>query len=499
MNKRGSGIFMHITSLPSKYGIGDIGPEAFGFADLLEDTGQSYWQVLPVTRTEREFGNSPYSSVSAFAFNPLLISPELLMEEGLLEDVDTEGAGLLQGKVDYSRVIPFKTKLLDGAYENFRAGKGSLAGVFDEFCREQAYWLDDHCLFTVLKEKFGGAPWNEWPEEFSGRRPEALEKAAKDEEYGIGKEKFLQFIFFRQWKALREYCNGKGIQIVGDLPIYVNYDSADVWSHTQLFKLDENRNMTVVSGVPPDYFSSTGQKWGNPVYDWEALKSSGYRWWLRRLKHTFDTFDMVRIDHFRGLVAYWEIPADAETGEHGKWVDVPVRDLFNAVFKRFPCLPVVAEDLGYITPDVREVVRDFRLPGMKVLIFAFGEEDPTHPYLPHTYGRNYVAYTGVHDTNTARGWFEQEAGEAARERLCRYAGRRVTAEDVHWHMIRMVMGSVADISMIPMQDVLGLGSEARMNFPSSGKNNWEWRMLPGQFCAEARDGLREMVYTYGRA
>ncbi|MBD3295962.1 MAG: 4-alpha-glucanotransferase [Candidatus Omnitrophica bacterium] len=499
MKKRGSGIFLHITSLPSRFGIGDVGPSAYRFADFLSETGQSYWQVLPVTRTEQVFGNSPYSSISAFAYNPLMVSPEKLMEDGLLGEKDLKDApDLPGGKVDYNNAIPFKIELLHKAYRGFLRKRKTLGPGYDIFRREQSYWLDDYCLFSVLRSRFDGLTWDQWPPEFRDRQEHALNKVRQEAAEELEKEAFFQFLFHEQWNALKEYVNARGIQLVGDVPIYVNYDSVDVWSNPHIFKLNEDKRMTDVAGVPPDYFSSTGQKWGNPVYDWHALRGSGYKWWIDRLSHTFDIFDMARVDHFRGLVAYWEIPADAETGEHGRWTEAPVKDFFNSLFKRFPYLPVIVEDLGHITPDVRETVSKFDLPGMKVLLFAFGEDNPMHLYLPHMYEKNCVAYTSVHDTNTARGWFDNETDEDMRSRLFNYLGRNMDPDEVHWEMIRQVMMSVADIAMIPMQDVLGLGSEARMNLPASSVDNWGWRFRDEQLTPEVSGRLRDIVRTYGR-
>jgi 4-alpha-glucanotransferase len=498
MGKRGSGILLHITSLPSSYGVGGLGPEAYRFADFLGQTRQSCWQVLPLNPTDPVYGNSPYSSISAFAGNTLLISPDRLLEEGLLSREDLEPIpSFSEARCDFSEAIRYKDKVLEQAYQRFKSsGKGRES--FEAFCSESSPWLDDLSLFVVLKKRFDGKVWNQWLGELRDRNLTSLRTIQKECHDQLERVKFGQYLFFKQWHSLKAYCQEKGIQLIGDLAIYVSLDSADVWANPGLFKLDRGKKPTAVSGVPPDYFSATGQLWGNPVYRWKALKKSGYRWWIERMAHHLKLFDVLRIDHFRGLVAYWEVPADEKTAINGKWMEVPAEDFLNTLNKRFSRLPLVAEDLGVITPDVREVMDRFGLPGMKVLMFAFGEDHPMHPYLPHTYGENFLVYTGTHDNNTARGWFEGEASPEDRRRLFRYLGGEVPGEEIHWALIRLAMMSVARWVILPMQDVLGLGGEARMNKPSVAHGNWEWRLLPGQMTPRVAERLREITVTYGR-
>jgi len=499
MNKRGSGILLHITSLPSPYGIGDLGPGAYAFADFLAQNRQSYWQVLPLSPTAEAYGNSPYSSVSTFAGNTLLISPDLLFRDNLVpaDAIDSRPA-FPEGRCDYARAIPYKERLLTLAYERCLTSAKN-RDRFVHFCEDHASWLDTYALFVAVKKRMGGRLWSEWPWELKDRAGDEMERIGTECAADIEKEKFGQFLFFSQWYALKEYCNARGVQLMGDMPIYVSYDSADVWANAHIFKLDGQKQPLALSGVPPDYFSATGQLWGNPVYNWEALRATGYAWWINRLRHILSLHDVVRIDHFRGLVAFWEVPAHERNAVNGQWVRVPFDDFFHTLFKRFFSLPIVAEDLGLITPDVREVIKRFGFPGMKVLLFAFGEENPMHIYLPHTYERNFVVYTGTHDNNTARGWFDGEARPEDRERLFRYIGRRVHPEEVHWELVRLAMMSIADIAIVPMQDVLGLGQEAQMNRPSVARGNWEWRLLPSQLTEDIGLRLRSLTETYGRA
>jgi len=496
--ERGNGILLHITSLPSPYGIGDLGSGAYSFADFLRETGQKYWQVLPLNPTDPAYGNSPYSSSSAFAGNSLLISPELLVTDGFLAEGDINPPPDLDHRqVDYAAVIAYKSEMLSVAYENFKVNPEK--EDYEKFCRENSYWLDRFTLFQAARSAYRGRAWCQWPRGLRDGEPvfvEDLEKRFQDE---IDREKFIQYIFFKQWFALKRYCNELGIRIIGDIPIYVNYDSADVWTNPGLFKLDENGRPLAVSGVPPDYFSKTGQLWGNPVYRWDVLQKTGYGWWVERVAHNLSLFDYLRIDHFRGLVAYWEVPAGEKTAVNGRWVKVPVDDFLNLLRGRFNPLPIVAEDLGLITSDVKEVMRTFGLPGMKVLLFAFDEDNPRHPYLPHNYENNSIAYTGTHDNNTIVGWLQGEADSRAKRRLFRYLGREPAAEEVHWELVRLVMMSVADVAVFPMQDILGLGAEARMNKPATGQGNWRWRLLPEQLTPAVREKLGEMTVIYGRS
>lgn len=498
MKSRGSGILLHISSLPSPFGIGDMGQWAFRFADFLEEARQSFWQVLPLNPTESIQGNSPYSSISAFAGNPLLINPEALVEGGFLSKEDIQQPpGFSKAKINYPAVIEYKSKFLDVAYQNFKKKKNKYD--YETFCSANSNWLQDYALFVALKEHFKGESWSQWPPEIRDRQPEALGAVKKQFQDRVEKEKFIQYLFFNQWLALKSYCNQKNIQIIGDIPIYVTYDSADTWSNPQIFKLNEEKKPAFVAGVPPDYFSKTGQLWGNPVYDWKVLKETRYGWWIQRMEHVLKLFDIVRIDHFRGLVAYWEVPAGEKTAVNGKWVEVKAEDFFNMLFKHFFNLPIIAEDLGLITPGVREVLKDFGFPGMKVLLFAFGEDKPMHPYLPHTYEKNCAVYTGTHDNNTIKGWFEKEAKPEDKKRLFNYLGREVVADELHWELIRFVMMSVANIVIFPLQDILGLGEEARMNRPSFAEGNWQWRFLPEQLAPLSAQRLSELTQIYGRA
>ncbi|MFB0521492.1 MAG: 4-alpha-glucanotransferase, partial [Desulfatiglandales bacterium] len=370
---------------------------------------------------------------------------------------------------------------------------------YGRFCAENTAWLDEFALFVALKTHFQGKVWTEWPQEVRDRQPGALEAFKNRLHEGIELHKFLQYVFYQQWSSLKSYCNQRGIQVLGDIPIYVEHDGVDVWTNPEMFKLDSDKRPRVVAGVPPDYFSETGQLWGNPVYRWEALKETGYAWWIRRLQHNLRLLDLIRIDHFRGLIGYWEIPAGEANAINGKWVGAPGEDLLNELLKKFPYLPIVAEDLGVITPDVREIMHRFELPGMRVLLFAFGDDLPTNPYIPHNLPRNCVLYTGTHDNNTVKGWFEGEATAEIKERLFHYLGREVPVTKIHRELIRLAMMSVANTVVIPMQDALGLGEEARMNRPATSEGNWEWRLLEDQVTPSLAEELLQMTEIYGRA
>jgi 4-alpha-glucanotransferase len=494
---RQSGILLHVTSLPSSYGIGDLGPAAWRFADFLAETGQSLWQMLPLSPTDPACGYSPYSSASAFAGNRLLVSPELLAEDGLLTAEEARRAEVAPtDRVEYPAVSASKDALLEAAFG--RRKSWHLEAEYADFCSSNAWWLDDYAAFAAFKAHFDSRDWGTWPREIRLRERPAVEALKTRLADRIERERFIQFVFARQWARLKHYCNGKGIRIIGDLPIYVSYDSADAWSNPEIFKLDAEGRPTTVAGVPPDYFSKTGQLWGNPIYRWDVLRKSGYAWWCTRLGHALSLFDLVRIDHFRGLVGFWEVPATEKTAVNGRWSPAPADDFFQTVMRRFPNLAIIAEDLGLMTPDVKEVMRKFGFPGMKVLLFAFGDDTSTNPYQPHAYDANGVVYTGTHDNNTVRGWFEGEARPAEKRRLMRYLGREVPVEDLHWELIRLAMMSVAAIAVIPMQDVLGLGQRARMNVPSVLGGNWAWRLAPDQVTPEIAARLREMTEIYGR-
>jgi 4-alpha-glucanotransferase len=498
MLKRGSGILMHLTSLPSASGVGDLGPAAYEFVDFLSSSKQRYWQILPLNPPSPISDHSPYNSFSAFAFNPDLISPLLMVEEGWLDRKDVESFPVFAPEgIDFDRVIRFKRKALDLAFRRFKKAGDRLA--FNEFCSEHTSWLEDSALFLALKLRFRGKAWTDWPIDVRDRHPDVL-KALKAELWeDVEKAKFFQFVFFNQWRRLKEYCNRKGVSIFGDIPIYVVHDSVDVWTHPELFELDSSKRPLVVAGVPPDYFSRTGQLWGNPLYCWGVLKDTGYEWWIKRMEHNLKLFDLVRIDHFRGFVGYWEVPAAEKTAINGRWVQAPAMDFFTELTQRIPTLPIVAEDLGTITPDVKEVMEHFGFPGMKVLLFAFGEDNPDHPYLPHTYPKNCLVYTGTHDNNTVKGWFEREAGPEDRKRLFDYLDRHITEKEVSWEFVKLGAMSIADIFIAPLQDILGLGEEARMNRPGTKKGNWRWRLLPGQLTSTLSAKLAELTKISNRA
>jgi 4-alpha-glucanotransferase len=489
---------MHLTSLPSSYGVGDLGPAAYEFADFLSSSNQRYWQILPLNPTDPITDHSPYNSFSAFGLNPLLISPRSMAEEGWLDRKDAESSfDFPAAGIDFDRVVRLKRTIFNLAFKRFRETRNR--AVFDEFCKENSSWLEDYALFLALKSRFQGKAWTEWPVAARDRHPDTLGTMKKELRENIEKAKFFQFIFYHQWMGLKKYCNRKGISIFGDLPIYVVHDSVDVWTHPELFELDSNKKPLVVAGVPPDYFSRTGQLWGNPIYRWDVLRETGYDWWIMRMEHNLKLFDLVRIDHFRGLVGYWEVPAGEKTAINGRWVQAPAMDFFNELTRRIPSLPIVAEDLGTITPDVKEVMKHFGFPGMKVLLFAFGEDNPDHPYLPHNYPKNCIAYTGTHDNNTVKGWFENEANIEARKRLFGYLGRQINKEEVSWEFIKMGELSVANVFISPLQDILGLGEDARMNRPGTKRGNWRWRLRPGQLTSLLSERLAELTKRSNRA
>ena len=498
--QRSGGILLHPTSLPGSYGIGDLGPQARRFIDWLALAGCKLWQVLPLGPTG--YGDSPYQSFSAFAGNPYLISPQVLAGEGLLAHKDLLNTPVFsESRVDYGEVIPWKVSLLEKAYARFEAFPDRLGQAFDEFQEQHGFWLDDYSLFMAVKESQNGRPWNEWPEPLKSRDHDSLRRVRNELAGQCRKHAFIQFVFFRQWLDVREYAHQHGIQIIGDIPIFTAYDSADVWARPALFQLDRRGKPVVVAGVPPDLFSSTGQLWGNPLYDLENHRQDGYSWWLSRIRSALKSVDIVRIDHFRGFAGYYEIPADHETAELGRWVKGPGAEFFRAVDQhlgdglqtRQTGLPIIAEDLGVITPDVIELLSQFDLPGMKVLQFGFSS--PENPFLPHHYVTNCVAYTGTHDNDTALGWLSS-ADCAEREFALRYLG--VDGEHFAWDMIREVWRSVAVFAIAPMQDVLGLGGEGRMNYPSRLGGNWKWRMHEGVLREHDAERLRDLNTLYSR-
>ena len=498
MKLRKSGILLHVTSLPSEFGIGDLGKTAYAFADFLADSCQTVWQLLPFNPSSPACGNSPYCSFSAFAGNPLLIAPDLLVEDGYISWKDLSGAPDFDpAKVDYEKVTEFKNRILEKAYQKFRQMPDAGCG-YKQFVSANAHWIDDYALFVSLKERFSGAPWNEWPKEIRDRTQPALHEWTKKLADSVDREKFNQFLFFRQWSALKSYCNEKKIEVIGDIPIYVSHDSSDVWTNPEYFKLDSEKKPVFVAGVPPDYFSNTGQLWGNPVYSWEKIRETSYAWWTSRMAHNLKHFDIVRLDHFRGFVAYWEVPATEKTAINGKWVNTPAREFFHTLRMRFPSLSIIAEDLGVITPEVREIMNLFDFPGMKLLLFAFGGSLSTNPYIPHNHVQNCVVYTGTHDNNTVKGWFQHDATEGEKKNLLAYFGRELDQNTVTGQLIRTAMMSVASTVIIPIQDLLELGAEARMNTPSVTHGNWEWRVTAKQLTADLAEKIANLTRVYGR-
>jgi 4-alpha-glucanotransferase len=497
--RRVSGILLHITSLPSPYGIGDLGPAAFRFADFLTRTNQRLWQVLPLGPVG--FGASPYSAESTFAGNPLLISPEPLVEYGLVTEEDLAPLKELpDDHVDYERVETRKKALLRTAFERYQDDPSAISTTsLEQFRRDHASWLDDYALYAALKRAHDGAPWMDWAEPLARRDPDALTQARETHADAVRMHVFWQYLFHRQWTALQSYCHARDIRLFGDLPIYVARDSADVWANQDLFHLDEDGRPSVVAGVPPDYFSTEGQRWGNPLYRWDEMRENGYQWWKNRMRHTLDRVDLVRLDHFRGFEAYWEIPADSETAINGQWRDGPGAHFFETLEEDLGDLPVVAEDLGVITDEVEALRDQFDFPGMAVLQFAF-ENDPTNKFLPHNYRQNLVAYPGTHDNNTTVGWWENELTlPEARSYAREYLDLDASDAAIHEKALRALMASIADRVVTPLQDVLGLGENARMNNPGEPNGNWTWRVTPDQVTDAAEERLSTLTRIYGRA
>jgi 4-alpha-glucanotransferase len=490
---RGSGVLLHPTSLPGPFGIGDLGPAAYAWVDTLVRAGQKWWQVLPLGPTG--YGDSPYQCFSAFAGNPYLISPESLVQEGLISAADLANLHFPEDRVDFGPVIQFKVRLLQRAWERFKAGAAApLKPEFESFCAEAGGWLDDFALFMAIKDAHGGVSWLNWDQPLVQRQPAALAAASHNLADGVRQHQFRQFLFFKAWRALKAHANSQGVRLIGDVPIFVSSDSSDVWAHPENFQLDEQRRPLAVAGVPPDYFSKTGQLWGNPLYNWDVLQASGYDWWVERLSATLQQVDLVRLDHFRGFEAYWRVVADQPTAEIGAWTPGPGAPFLTSLREVLGGLPIIAEDLGVITKPVEALRDDFHLPGMKILQFAFGGATEDR-FLPHTYEHNCVVYTGTHDNDTTRGWYEA-ATDLERDTFRRYAAR--DGSDVAWDFIRLAWASVADLAVAPLQDVLSLGTEARMNLPGRAAGNWTWRFRAAAVTPPLISRLAEMTELYAR-
>jgi 4-alpha-glucanotransferase len=500
---RASGLLLHVTSLPSPYGIGDLGPSAFSWIDRLHDSGQTWWQALPLGPTG--YGNSPYQSLSSFAGNALLISPDSLMSDGLLNASDCQ-AEFPADAVDYDSVIPFKRRLLERAWANFKAsaprqpveiGK-DLRIAYDEFCSGQGSWLDDYALFRALKARYNGAYYLEWPAELVQRSPAALAQARQELASQVDEVRFAQFLLFRQADRLKEYAHNNGVGLIGDLPFFVSPDSSDVWANPEFFLLDQHRRPTSVAGVPPDYFSAQGQLWGNPVYNWDALRSTGYCWCVNRLRALLSHVDVIRLDHFRGFAAAWHVPAGAPTAQSGKWVSGPGASFFQAVQTELGDLPFIAEDLGIITPDVRALRDQFQIPGTRVLQFAF-DGNADNPYLPRNFIHNTVVYTGTHDNATTREWYE-ELPDQQRQNLWNYLQRAPGgSEEAASELMRLAWSSPAALAIAPLQDLLNLGREARMNVPGLADGNWRWRVREDQLSSQAFQWLPQLTESSKRS
>jgi 4-alpha-glucanotransferase len=504
LGQRQSGILLHPTSLPGRYGIGELGREARAFVGFLEEAEQSIWQVLPLGPTG--YGDSPYQCFSAFAGNPLLVSLDALAEEGLLDEADLAGASFPDDAVDFGAVIAFKRPLLAKAFAAFeRVATASRREQFEDFCRAEGSWLEDFALFMALKDAHGGAAWNTWEEGLTNRDPEELARARREHATAIRAVQFAQFLFFDQWTSLHREARSRGITVMGDIPIFVAHDSSDVWARPDLFALAADGSPALQAGVPPDYFSATGQLWGNPLYRWDAFARTGYAWWIERFRASLRLFDSVRLDHFRGFEAYWEVPGGETTAVGGRWVKGPGADLFDALQAALGPLPVVAENLGVITPEVEALRERYGWPGMAILQFAFGDDSQANDFLPYNYPRNRVVYTGGHDNDTTMGWWTSGVGdstrnedEVRRERdfALRYVGG--DGSEFHWDFIRTLLASVADVAIVPLQDVLGAGNEARMNLPGRLGGNWRWRFREGAVTPAMTERLATLARTFGR-
>lgn len=502
LRTRSSGLLLHPTSLPGRHGSGDLGGDARLFVDFLAAASQGWWQMLPVGPPG--YGESPYSAQSAFAGSPLLVDPDALVDEGWLQagEVEPVGRSLRSHVIDYPAMAEHRLRLLWRAFDRWAGGE-----EYRSFLAKSRGWLDDFALFRALKNASGGGPWWQWEPGLRRREPAALDSARRSLGREIAFEKFAQFLFDRQWSALRRYAAERGVGLIGDIPIFVAHDSSDVWQDPDSFFLDDAGRTTFVAGVPPDYFSATGQRWGNPLYRWKRMKRAGYRWWAERLRATLDRFDAVRIDHFIGFQRYWRIPADEPTAIRGRWIKGPGADFFRVMKAELGHLPLIAEDLGAVTPSVFALRDQFGFPGIKILQFAFGSDPYAYTFLPYNYPRRAVVYTGTHDNDTTIGWFRDRGGgwstrtpsqtQAEREATLSYLG--TSGDEIHWDMIRAALASVARVAIFPLQDVLGLGSEARMNRPGEPSGNWLWRFEASALTSTHAERLGEMTRTYGRA
>ena len=503
---RASGILLHPTCLPGPHGIGEFGSEAFAFVDFLKEAGQKLWQVLPLNPTG--YGDSPFQCFSAHAGNPLLISLERLREQGILQSSDFRNEPEFpDDHIEFGPVITWKTSLLKTAAQRFLNGTRDRE-AFEQFCAANAEWLPEFALFMACKQEQGGVAWNRWAADLAQRKPAALAAARERLKDSVLAVQYWQFEFFRQWQELRTYAHQAGIQVVGDIPIYVALDSADVWSNPEYFRLSPQGDPEVIAGVPPDYFSATGQCWGNPIYRWDRLKETGYRWWIDRYRAAMNLYDAVRIDHFRGFEAYWEIPGNEKTAINGRWIKGPGAELFEVLERQFGELPIIAENLGVITPEVEAIRERFHFPGMALLQFAFGKDPQGPSFRPHNYSRELAAYTGTHDNDTTVGWWNSSGArdstrtpeDVAKERAFARAYLDLKDDEpIHWRLIRGVESSIADLAIIPLQDVLGLGAEARMNLPGTSSGNWRWRFRSGALKPELAARLHEMVLIYDRS
>lgn len=492
---RGSGILVHITSLPSPFGIGDLGPGSYGFVDFLVASGHKFWQLLPLNPTDGAHAHSPYSGQSAFAGNPLLISPQLLEDQGLVNLADFPFEQTDPHQVDFGKVKTYKDQLLDSAYSEFK-NKKEFKKDFKKFCKKHDFWLDDFSLYKALAHKYKKS-WVEWPEPLRDREKKAMKEAKKELADEILKAKFIQFIFFSQWQRLSEYVHEKGIQFIGDIPFYVNHESSDCWAYARYFKLDEDKKQKYGSGVPPDAFSKTGQLWNTPVFDWDELKKDDYKWWVERLEQNVLLFDMVRLDHFRAFSAYWEVPSGEKTAENGKWVKAPGKNFFKLVKKKFPKMPFIAEDLGEIDKPVEKLLQKFSFPGMKVLQFAFGDDKKNNLYLPFNHVPHSIVYTGTHDNPTIKSWFK-DADQKTKRHLQEYTDRRLSKNNVYAVMHRMALNSVSQIAVVPLQDFIALGEEGLMNIPGTSEGNWMWRITPEEMPLNQVEKFKKLNVFYGR-